>query len=60
MNFTERIAPQIRHTDKISTIQVNLGKICNLACSHCHVEAGPKRTETMSKETLQSLAAHLR
>lgn len=55
MNFTERIAPQIKHTDKISTIQVNLGKICNLACSHCHVEAGPKRTETMSKETLQAV-----
>ena len=30
------------------TLQVNLGKRCNMACHHCHVEAGPKRTEIMS------------
>jgi radical SAM/Cys-rich protein len=32
----------------ITTLQVNVGKLCNLACHHCHVEAGPKRTEIMS------------
>jgi radical SAM/Cys-rich protein len=35
---------------KITVLQVNLGKRCNLACSHCHVEAGPKRTEELSPE----------
>lgn len=35
---------------KITVLQINLGKICNLACSHCHVEAGPKRTEELSPE----------
>ncbi len=31
-----------------TTLQVNLGKRCNQACHHCHVEAGPKRTEIMT------------
>jgi len=35
---------------RLSTLQVNVGKRCNLACLHCHVEAGPKRTEEMSVE----------
>ncbi|MBD2654213.1 arsenosugar biosynthesis radical SAM protein ArsS [Synechocystis sp. FACHB-383] len=40
---------------KISTLQINLGKRCNLACSHCHVEASPKRTEEISAEVCQQL-----
>ncbi|MEO1523095.1 MAG: arsenosugar biosynthesis radical SAM (seleno)protein ArsS [Cyanobacteria bacterium J06633_2] len=32
----------------ISVLQINLGRRCNLACTHCHVEAGPKRTEELS------------
>jgi len=35
----------------ISTLQVNVGKKCNLQCKHCHVEAGPDRPETMSRQT---------
>lgn len=34
----------------VTTLQVNVGKLCNMACHHCHVEAGPKRTEIMSRE----------
>ena len=41
--------------DALSTIQVNVGKRCNLACTHCHVEAGPNRTETISREALQAV-----
>lgn len=38
----------------ITVLQINLGKRCNLACSHCHVEASPKRTEELNLEiTLQ-------
>lgn len=37
----------------ITTVQVNVGKICNQACQHCHVEAGPKRTESMSLATAE-------
>lgn len=37
---------------KISTLQINLGKMCNQVCEHCHVDAGPDRTEIMTKETM--------
>lgn len=37
----------------IRTFQVNVGLRCNLACHHCHVESGPKRTEEMSWETMR-------
>ena len=41
--------------NKITVLQINLGKRCNLACSHCHVEAGPKRTEELSPEICEQL-----
>jgi radical SAM/Cys-rich protein len=34
-----------------TTIQVNVGKLCNQACHHCHVDAGPRRTERMTHAT---------
>jgi radical SAM/Cys-rich protein len=37
--------------DVVRTVQVNVGKLCNQACHHCHVDAGPKRTEIMREET---------
>lgn len=37
--------------NKLKTVQVNNGRLCNLACLHCHVEAGPKRTELMDEKT---------
>lgn len=37
----------VRRT-KLATLQLNLGRYCNLACTHCHVEAGPKRREMMA------------
>ncbi|KYC40107.1 radical SAM protein [Scytonema hofmannii PCC 7110] len=40
---------------EISVLQINLGKRCNLACNHCHVEAGPKRTEELSPEICEQL-----
>ena len=41
--------------DNLNILQVNLGKLCNQACHHCHVEAGPKRTEIMTKKTIDRL-----
>ncbi|HXA85224.1 MAG TPA: arsenosugar biosynthesis radical SAM (seleno)protein ArsS [Candidatus Dormibacteraeota bacterium] len=32
---------------EVTTLQINVGKLCNQACHHCHVEAGPRRTEIM-------------
>lgn len=37
----------------LKTFQINLGKWCNQACHHCHVDASPKRTETMGEEIIQ-------
>ena len=36
-------------------LQVNVGKLCNLTCMHCHVNAGPKRKEIMTRETIDRL-----
>src|SRR3954451_14915804 len=45
----------------LETVQVNLGYVCNQSCLHCHVNAGPTRTEAMTAEVavqvLQYLAA---
>lgn len=38
---------------KIDIFQVNVGKMCNQTCRHCHVDAGPDRKEIMTKETMQ-------
>jgi len=43
----------------ISVMQVNLGKVCNLSCKHCHMDAGPTRTESMSRETAANCLAVL-
>jgi radical SAM/Cys-rich protein len=37
----------------VTTLQVNVGKLCNQACHHCHVDAGPKRTEIMARATAE-------
>jgi radical SAM/Cys-rich protein len=36
-------------------LQVNMGKLCNLTCVHCHVNAGPKRKEIMTRETIDRI-----
>ncbi|RLJ19332.1 radical SAM protein [bacterium endosymbiont of Escarpia laminata] len=45
---------------RLETLQVNLGLRCNLSCVHCHVNAGPNRTEEMSRETVEDVLAFLR
>jgi radical SAM/Cys-rich protein len=44
----------------IEVLQVNLGWLCNMACTHCHVDAGPDRREVMSQETAEACIAALR
>ncbi|MFA6163930.1 MAG: arsenosugar biosynthesis radical SAM (seleno)protein ArsS [Methylobacter sp.] len=41
----------------LEILQVNLGYLCNLSCVHCHVNAGPKRTEMMSLKTVEQVLA---
>jgi radical SAM/Cys-rich protein len=43
--------------ERVATLQVNVGKLCNQACRHCHVDAGPKRTEIMAAETAEKVLA---
>ncbi len=46
----------------IDTLQINVGKLCNQACLHCHVDAGPKRTEMIDRRVaervIEVVAAH--
>ncbi len=41
----------------ITWLQVNVGRVCNQACHHCHVDAGPKRAESMSAATVDRVIA---
>ena len=40
---------------RVDTLQVNVGKLCNQACKHCHVDASPSRTEIMTRETAENV-----
>jgi radical SAM/Cys-rich protein len=53
-NFDQKLKSPLKK-QSISVLQVNLGKRCNLACNHCHVEASPKRTEELSPEICQQI-----
>jgi radical SAM/Cys-rich protein len=43
----------------IRVFQINVGKLCNQTCGHCHVDAGPRRTEIMTRETAELCMAAL-
>lgn len=44
-------------TSTLSTLQVNVGRLCNLSCKHCHLEAGPNRTEVMNHDVMEACLA---
>lgn len=46
--------PAVRRAG-VTTLQVNLGYLCNQQCQHCHVNAGPKRTEIMAPQTCEAV-----
>ncbi|MDP9097597.1 MAG: radical SAM protein, partial [Verrucomicrobiota bacterium] len=49
-SFSRKLADHslfLRH-GKTEVLQINVGKLCNLTCIHCHVNAGPKRKEIMT------------
>jgi radical SAM/Cys-rich protein len=51
--------PAIRRK-RVETLQVNVGYKCNQTCVHCHVNAGPTRTEMMDRETVFEVIAHIK
>ena len=67
-SFNSRLARQGLHPLRatgVEILQINVGKLCNQTCRHCHVDAGPDRTERMTRETaeaciraLEATAAH--
>jgi radical SAM/Cys-rich protein len=44
---------------RVDVLQVNMGRYCNLACIHCHVESGPTRKEMMRRENVEAVLAFL-
>ena len=50
--------PPLRR-NAVDTVQVNVGYVCNQSCLHCHVNAGPTRTEAMGAETAAQVLAYL-
>jgi len=46
--------------ERIEVLQVNVGKLCNQTCAHCHVDAGPDRREVMTRETAEQVIELLR
>ncbi|MFO0559108.1 MAG: arsenosugar biosynthesis radical SAM (seleno)protein ArsS [Polyangiales bacterium] len=57
----DRFAARVRRSTgdglaarSISTLQINVGKLCNQACKHCHVDAGPNRSEQMDERTARA------
>lgn len=65
MNFDfrrelESIDPQLLCLDRLETLQVNLGNMCNQSCVHCHVQAGPNGKKIMSKSVMAGIIEFLR
>jgi len=55
--FAQKLAQHqltLRHL-RTEVLQVNVGKLCNLTCGHCHVNAGPKRKEIMKRSTINRI-----
>ena len=61
MPFSSRLQEAGVHLQRnvLETLQVNVGRLCNQACTHCHVDAGPKRTEIMTRGTMDRVLSFL-
>jgi radical SAM/Cys-rich protein len=63
VGFDEKLAAhglELRRAGVVETLQVNVGKLCNQACKHCHVDASPRRTEIMTRETAEQVVSAVR
>ncbi|MBG9980272.1 arsenosugar biosynthesis radical SAM protein ArsS [Facklamia sp. DSM 111018] len=59
MNFVDKISKEYMSTGDITTLQVNVGKVCNLRCSHCHI-MWDSNNEVMSLDTMDAILDFLR
>ncbi|MDQ3373616.1 MAG: arsenosugar biosynthesis radical SAM protein ArsS [Acidobacteriota bacterium] len=60
VSFDEKIGGAELRSHAVDTLQVNVGKICNQACKHCHVDASPVRTEIMRRDVIDACLRVLR
>ena len=58
--FDEKLGGAKLRAQTIDTLQVNVGKLCNQACKHCHVDASPTRTEIMPRSVVDACLKVLR
>ena len=59
-DFDEKLAEhglKLLRAPRVEILQVNVGKLCNQACKHCHVDASPARTEIMTREVAEQVVA---
>ncbi len=62
-DFKRKVAhlnPEFLKFEALETLQVNVGNLCNLQCTHCHVQAGPKGTKIMSKQIMDKIIDFLK
>jgi radical SAM/Cys-rich protein len=59
--FARKLAEERMELRRAQTeiLQINVGRLCNLTCNHCHVNAGPKRREIMTRDTIDRIIAWL-
>jgi radical SAM/Cys-rich protein len=59
--FARKLAEERMQLHRAPTeiLQINVGKLCNLTCNHCHVNAGPRRREIMTRDTIDRIIAWL-
>lgn len=60
VSFTEKLGDRELFAETIDTLQVNVGKLCNQACKHCHVDASPIRTEIMPRQVVEACLKAIR
>ena len=59
VSFQEKLGRVELRSFAVETLQVNVGKLCNQACKHCHVDASPTRTEIMQRDVIDACLAVL-
>jgi radical SAM/Cys-rich protein len=62
ISFRERLQavnPEYETFESLQTLQINLGNLCNLHCSHCHVNASSRGAEVMGAEVMEQVARFL-
>lgn len=60
VDFAEKLNGEELSSKTVDTLQVNVGKLCNQACKHCHVDASPIRTEIMGRAIIDACLRVLR